>query len=665
MLNKRFVLCVSLILVFTLPQTSALAWENSNFSVANFGGSGNDVPNSIVIDSLGNSYIGGYFAGTTDFNPSSATDTATSISGYADAFIAKYTSTGSLVWAKSFGGLADDQVIATALDSGNNLYITGTFNGSVDFDYTQNVESITAGGSGTDIFISKISPSGDRLWTKTLGGSGVNDTPYAIAVDSAGNVIVGGEFRGSVDFDPGLASTTINNATGYTDLFVLKLNTDGDFVWVRSVTNTQSNDQVLGVSIFPNGDVVAVGGFGANSIPADFDPGVGTFTMAAGSTNHNIFIWKLASDGSFGWARNVGNSATADRAYAVAIDSYSNVYTTGAFQSAASFSSTGDTLTATSYDAFVTKHDSSGSFQWAKQIAGSGAEYGRSISIDSSSNVFVSGHFTLSVDLDPSSSEFLANSAGNRDFFVTKLNTSGDFQWGKTIGSTGDDVFVSSRLDQTGNFLATGYIAVSFTLNSGSNSMSVSVVGAVDAFYLCLTTSGNFNCGASRSDPATSSEEEQRKVREERERAISRARNQALDLVKSGKALTNEIVVLAADSLRITDKQIPLLNADLMKLSETSKLELNSFMQLMRKYDVLTRIEARSRIYFSELMDVGLVIEKSPYRTMIMIKLRKLPKESIDSEVELKAALAAFEQTYIDRNKRLKETIERINSRSK
>ncbi len=661
MLKPRILILLILITSLLATQGSSFAWENPNVTVSSFGGSANDVPNAIATDSLGNTYIGGYYAGTTDFNPTSSIDSATS-NGAADAFIAKYSSTGNLLWAKNFGGTSDDQVVAIATDSSDNIYITGDFYGTVDFDYTSGIESLTANGSGKDIFITKISSTGERQWTKILGGPNVNDTAYAIALDSTGNVIVGGDFRGSVDFDPGAGTTTVNNATGYTDLFVLKLNSSGEFVWVKTVTNTQSNDQVLGISIFPNGEIVAVGGFGANTIPADFDPGLGSFTMSAGSTNHNIFIWKLNSDGTFGWAKNIGNSATADRAYSVAIDSSSNVYTTGTFQSSAAFSPAGETLTATSYDSFVVKHSSSGVFQWARQITGSGAEYGRSISVDSSSNVYVSGHFTASIDLDPSASDATATSSGSRDFYLTKLNSDGSYLWSKTLGSTGDDVFASIRLDPQGNVLSTGYIAAAFTVASGSNSFDVPFVGAVDGFYLCLTPVGNYSCGLSES--TSSSEEQERKSREERTRLIAKARSELATSLSYGLTLTMEALI-AADFYGVTEKNLILINDEIAKLSKIEDVDLIKLARIIRKHEVMGRIEGKVNVYYSELFESGLVSNLSPYRTMIMIKLRKLPKDALDSEEEIRAVIAATEKIYIDRNTKLKQTIERIKSRGK
>lgn len=654
---------VALLFALTLLPGSAYAWENPNFSIAQFGGTSNDIPNSIESDSLGNTYVSGYFAGTTDFNPSAIVDSATSL-GAADAFIAKYSATGSFLWAKHFGGIEDDQVIATAIDASNNLYLTGTFKNTVDFDYTSGVETATANGAGTDIFVTKINSDGTRLWTKTFGSFNATDTAFDLAVDGSGNVIVVGNFYVTVDFDPGAGSTTFTAGGGFNDIFVLKLNTNGEFVWAKALTNGQSNDEAQGVAVFPNGDVVIVGGFGANTIAADFDPGPGTFTMSAGSANHNIFIWKLTSDGTFAWAKNIGNSATADRAYSVGIDSSSNVYTTGTFQSTAAFSPSGDTLTATSYDGFLIKHDSSGTFQWVKQFAGSGGDYGRRIAMDQSSNIFVTGTFNSTLDIDPGPGTTSITSAGLVDTFIAKLTSSGALIWGKSLGSTGNDYVIASTVNRDNHVLNAGYMSASLTLTENSNTLSFTLIGATDAVFLCINSAGSYRCGIEDPTSNISSEEQERRNREERERAVTEARNEVTSLLDSGSPLSKEKLA-AADFRGVTEKNIEMINAEIQTLAKGGRVEITDVTKIVKKYEVLGRVESNGTFFFSELVQAGIIDGTSLHRSMIMIQLRKLPRESVDSEAELKAAIASIEKVYVARKVRLQEIIARIQSRSR
>jgi hypothetical protein len=662
MQKSRVIAVLLLTCFFATLSGSAHAWENPAFTVATFGSSTNEVPNAVATDSLGNIFVAGYFAGTTDFDPSSAVDSATS-NGLGDAFIAKYSPTGSLIWSQEFGGSEDDQIIAMAIDTSNNIYVTGTFKTTVDFDYTAGSESVTANGSGTDIFVSKITSNGARLWTKTFGGNNANDTAYAISVDASGNVISTGVFQGTVDFDPGAGTSSVASSGSFNDIYVQKLNTNGEFIWVKTLANSQSNDEARGIATFSNGDVAIVGGFGANTIATDFDPGSGVFGLLAGSVNHNIFIWKLNSDGTFGWAKSVGNAATADRAYAVTIDSNSNVYTTGAFQSSAAFSPAGETLTAQAgYDAFVTKHNSSGEFQWVKHFAGSGNEYGRSLATDSASNVYVTGAFSASLDLNPNAGSNLVNTVGATDLFISKMNSSGDYLWAKNLGSTSTDTFITSAIDINQNYFTTGYVSGSVAITSNSSTLNTPFTGAVDGLFLCLTSAGDFSCGSSTASSSISSDEQQRISREERERAVQKARNEVSSMLISGLPLTRESLA-AADFSGVTDRNIALINADIDSISKREAIDLTTISKIVKKYELLGRVESKGIFYFAELLQSGLVSNLSPHRTMILIQLRNLPRESVDTEEELKAAIVAIEKVYLDRNLRFQEVMARIKSR--
>lgn len=641
MFKLRTATFVVLLLTFSLFHDGVHAWEDSNFTVAQFGGSANDVPNSIESDSNGNIYVSGYFAGTTDFDPSLATESATSV-GLGDAFIAKYSPSGSFIWARYFGGAEDDQVIASAIDGNNNLYLAGTYKSTVDFDYSLGTETSTASGSGTDIFVTKIASDGTRLWTKTFGSSTLNDSAVDIAVDSNGNMIVVGNYYGTVDFNPGAGTTSLSAGGSYNDIFVLKLNTNGEFVWVKSVANTQSNDEAQGVSLFPNGDVVVVGGFGANTIPADFDPGSATFTLSAGSTNHNIFIWKLTSNGEFGWAKNIGNSATADRAYSVGVDSNSNVYTTGTFQSSAAFSSVGDTLTATGYDGFLTKHDSSGVFQWVKQLAGSGNDYGRRIAVDSSSNVYISGHFSGSFDLDPGIGSSPVTAVGAPDTFITKISPSGNFLWGRAYGTSGNDYYIGSTIGQSGSLLNTGYLSAALQLTSGSNSLTLTPVGAVDALFFCLTSSGEFTCGMAEQPPSLSGDDQQRKAREERDRAVALARSEVSSMLSSGRTLTKDILISAGFN-GATEKNIDLINAEISELAKKQNLDITLVARVVYKYEVLGKLAAgqTGTVFPEDLIKIGLIPADSKYKTSITLAIKKLPSSARSTYSAIQDAVSA------------------------
>jgi hypothetical protein len=189
-----------------------------------FGGSSYEFGNSIAIDASGNIFATGYFQDTVDFDSSEGTDEHTS-NGYYDIFITKLNADGTYGWTKTFGGSSYDYgiSIAIAIGASGNIFTTGYFHGTVDFDSSEATDEHTStSNGGEDIFITKLNADGTYGWTKTLGGSS-SDYGYSIATDSDGNVFATGNFYGTVDFDS-LTGEDSHTSNGSNDIFIMKLN---------------------------------------------------------------------------------------------------------------------------------------------------------------------------------------------------------------------------------------------------------------------------------------------------------------------------------------------------------------------------------------------------------------------------------------------------------
>jgi hypothetical protein len=126
------------------------------------------------------------------------------------------------------GGTNVDQGIDVALDSAGNVYTTGFFLGTVDFDPGAGTFNLTSAGSG-DLFVSKLDASGNLVWARSMGGAASSDEGYGIVVDGAGNVYTTGSFSGTGDFDPGAGTANLTSAGSF-DVFVQKLDASGNFV---------------------------------------------------------------------------------------------------------------------------------------------------------------------------------------------------------------------------------------------------------------------------------------------------------------------------------------------------------------------------------------------------------------------------------------------------
>ena len=449
------------------------------------GGTGYERGYGIVVDSSGSVYTTGYFESTVDFDSGSGVYNLTS-AGSLDVFITKHDSSGSLLWARQYGGTGNDEGFSIAIDTSGNVYTTGIFNGSADFDPSSSAFNMTSLGN-SDVFVAKLNSSGDFLWAKRLGGSSV-DYGYGIAVDGSGNVLTTGYFFGTnVDFDPGVNLSNLTSAGG-ADVFVLKLDSAGEFVWAKRLGGLNT-DVGHGISVDGSGNVLTTGSF---STTADFDPGVGTLQLDA-DVGTDVFVSKLNSSGNFVWARQFGNTLNAT-GRAITVDTSGNVYSTGNFEGTVDFdpgANVSNLVSAGSADVFVSKLNSSGEFVWGKKVGGASGDYSLGIAVDGSGNVYTTGNFSGTSDFDPSvSSSSNLVSVGSADIFVSKLNSSGEFVWVTRLGGSESDSSYEIALDSSGNVYTTGEFRGTADFDPSASAKNVTSTGFSDFFVWKLTSAG-------------------------------------------------------------------------------------------------------------------------------------------------------------------------------
>ena len=390
---------------------------NGNFVWAkSVGGTNNDHGQSITTDASGNIYTTGYFQNTVDFDPGPSVFNLTS-NGNEDFFILKLDSSGNFEWAKSMGGINDDRGYSITADINGNIYTTGYFQNTVDFDPGSGLSNITTNGS-LDIFIQKLDASGNFIWAKSMGSSYTNDDRGAsITTDASGNVYTTGFFYNTVDFDPGSGVSNLTN-NGYSDIFIQKLDSSGNFVWAKAMGGT-NNDRGHSINTDASGNVYTTGYFRET---VDFDPGTGVFNLTSNGSL-DIFIQKLNSSGNFVWALAMGHSS-ADYGQSITTDASGNVYTTGVFNGTIDFDPGSGVfiLSTGSQEIFIQKLDSSGNFVWAGSMGGIENDYGYSIITDASGNIYTTGYFQNTVDFDPGSGISNLTTNGYSDIFIQKLS---------------------------------------------------------------------------------------------------------------------------------------------------------------------------------------------------------------------------------------------------
>ncbi|MCE5228052.1 SBBP repeat-containing protein [bacterium] len=336
---------------------------------AYLGGSGDDEGNDIALDESGNVYV----TGRTASSGWTSGGFDTSFNGNSDAFVAKLSSAGGLIWSTYLGGGNSDEGDSIAIDGSGNVFVTGP---TASSGWTSGGFDTSFNG-GSDGFVMKMSSSGQHLWSTYLGGS-QSDTGNGIAVDGSGNVFVTGETASSGWISGGF-DTSYN---GNSDAYVMKMSSSGKHLWSTYLGGIK-RDTAIGIALDGSGNVFATGYTESSG-----------WTSGGFDTSYNgyldAFVAKLSNSGGHLWSTYLGGSR-ADWASRDAVDGSGNVYVTGFTQSSGWTSGGFDTSYNGDGDAYVAKLSSSGKHLWSTYLGGGDVDYGWDIALDISGNVYVTG----------------------------------------------------------------------------------------------------------------------------------------------------------------------------------------------------------------------------------------------------------------------------------
>ena len=417
--------------------------------VRSFGGSSIDNGKDIAVDRFGHVYTTGRFTGTSDLDPGPGVHNLTS-AGSSDVFIARLDTAGNFVWARHLGGSAADYGNAIATDTSGNVYVTGYFSGTADFDPGPGVFNLTSFGSD-DIYLVKLDSSGNFAWA-TQAGSTLGDRAEDVAVGPGGKVYLTGIYRNTVSF----GSFSLTSAGG-TDVFVVCLDAAGNYLWAKSLGGSQS-EEGNSITVDTFGNVYTAGGFYGLT---DLDPGTANYYLSSAG-QLDIFVCKLDQAGSFVWAIRTGGSNN-DEAISITTDLPGNVYTTGTFNGSVDFDPGAgvSTITSNTRDAYVCKLSASGTFIWAKGISGTGSagDDGYGITVDANGNVFAAGSFSGTLNMNTGQGTLSYPSAGGQDIYLAQFSSSGNLDWVKRAGGIASDYCYNLALDGQSKLYAIGSFA--------------------------------------------------------------------------------------------------------------------------------------------------------------------------------------------------------------
>lgn len=394
-----------------------------------------------------------------------------------------------IAWSKHISSSGEQSVIAMAVDDLGNVITAGYFFDLMDADPGTGEATLLSAGS-EDIYVQKLDAQGNLLWAHVFG-SNASDYPTALVTDASGNIYMTGWYTGTLDFDPGAASFELSDFDS--NKFLLKLDSNGDFLWVKSLGDAQD---VKDIHIDNENDLYLVGEF---SGATDFDPGPDTHEITTDALDGS-YIQKLNSEGGFMWANAYGNTGS-NTIKSVDTDAFGNVYVAGRFQGTVDFdTSEGEAILETEstidLNAYVLKLDRSGAFEWVKRFGGL-ATSPVAITVNDA-QLCVVGQHNGTGDFDPSDEEFiLSTDLGTEGMFSLKLDSEGTFEWARHLSSPS---YIESRaavmdsygkLYVAGNFSSTVNFATSEELEISSQN------DTPDIFLLQYDAAGELNWATS------------------------------------------------------------------------------------------------------------------------------------------------------------------------
>ena len=413
--------------------------------------------NDIATDSQGNIYVTGTTSNaaytTTNGTYTTKNNTTTASN---DAYIAKYSSNGTLIFSTVIGGTGSETGNGISVDKNGNIYIIGQTT-STDLPVTSNAYQTTLNGN-TDSYIIELSADGTKLLYCTyLGGSGSYpggnaETGNKIKVDSNGNIYVIGQTK-ATDFPTNTTAFEPNGNSIYMKCFVAKFDSNWNKVY-SSYLAGNGGDYPYQLVIDNNGNAWIVG----KTTSSDFPVTSNAYQKSAASQYSEAFLCEISADGSQLLYSTYFGGSSNEYGYAIASDSNGNIYILG------QTTSTNLPVTSNAYqttrngnaDAFVAKFDSTGSLLYSTYFGGSGVDNPRGIAVDSQGNVYIVGQI-YTIPIPTTSNAIQTDLIGSYDAFVAKLSADGStLLYGSLLGTTGSDCGNGVVVDNESNVYVVG-----------------------------------------------------------------------------------------------------------------------------------------------------------------------------------------------------------------
>ncbi len=451
------------------------------------GDTGADQINDVAVDAAGAVYVTGIYSGSVDFDQSSGVAVLTSLGGF-DIFVAKYSSTNQLVWARSLGGPGPDSVSALALDASGDVVISGWFEGTPDFDPGPASSTLTSQG-GRDGFVARLSTAGAFQWARRFGGP--NTDALTDVTLSSGVVFATGSFEGQGDGSPGGSGPIAAPGLG-PDIIVVSFEGNGTSRGAFALGGV-GDDRATGITA--DGSAFFLSGSFDDGI--DFDPGPGDVSVLPAGLRDG-FLAAYAPNGGLLWARMVGGTGTVEPALNGLSFGGGSIQLVGTFTAEVDLDPGPGTQSAQSQgqeDVFVIRVSPAGATVTAFTVGSPASEAALRAAADATGLV-VAGRFSDALDLDPGNGTSTVTpiaGAGAVETFVVRYASAGQVAWSRRFGPTVSaegTVPLGLALGPSGTVVFGGAFTGSMDVDPGTNAFVLTSLGGLDGFVVRLTSSG-------------------------------------------------------------------------------------------------------------------------------------------------------------------------------
>ncbi len=386
-------------------------------------------------------------------------------------------------WTKAISGASDEFASSITIDDSSNTYVTGYFQSQITFTKPSGNITLTSNGS-YDFFVSKFDCSGNVVWAVQIGGTGSekSSTNYGgIVYNRVNNSIqictsIGGN---AIAYSTNGSSLTLTASGSTRDAVIGSYSLNGNILWMNRYGST-GDDRAESICVDPFGNIFAKG---------EFEGTVSFGTSSLTSTGgQDLYLLKLTASGAEIWVRKEGGTGNEVTNNKVSSDSRGNFYSCGSTDAGLTIASTTISHTG-AWGGYFVKYDSSGTVKWVVKTNNSGTSEGRGVVVDSFYDVYLVSNFTGSVTfLDKSNTGITyASTSGASDIAIFKVDSNGNFKWGKRTNGAGNEVALHIAIDTKSNIYINGYFDNGFGIGSFSQSSN----GATDAFILMLDSAGN------------------------------------------------------------------------------------------------------------------------------------------------------------------------------